>query len=37
MTHDRLLLVGEASQLLEVHPSTLRRWGDRGNPETYEG
>ena len=26
----RLVPVGEASQILNVHPNTLRKWSDRG-------
>ena len=29
-TGDRMLTVREASQVLSVHPNTLRKWSDRG-------
>ena len=31
----KLLAVGEASQILSVHPNTLRKWSDRGMIPTY--
>jgi excisionase family DNA binding protein len=33
--HDRLLTIREASQLVDVPPNTLRRWGDRGLLAAY--
>ena len=32
---DRMLTVKEVSQLLHVHPNTLRRWSDRGIIKTF--
>jgi excisionase family DNA binding protein len=32
---DRLLKVEEVSEILHVHPNTLRRWSDQGIIETY--
>ena len=29
-TDTRVVRVGEASQILSVHPNTLRKWSDRG-------
>ena len=31
----KLLAVGEASQILNVHPNTLRKWSDGGMIPTY--
>ena len=31
----RLLRIGEAAQLLHVHPNTLRKWSDEGQLEVY--
>ncbi len=32
---DRLLNVVEVSEILHVHPNTLRRWSDQGIIEAY--
>ena len=31
----RMVPVGEASQILHVHPNTLRKWSDQGLIPTY--
>ena len=31
----RMVTVGEASQILHVHPNTLRKWSDQGLIPTY--
>ena len=31
----RLVTVGEASQILHVHPNTLRKWSDQGLISSY--
>ncbi len=31
----RMVTVGEASQILPVHPNTLRKWSDQGLIPTY--
>ena len=31
----RMATVGEASQILHVHPNTLRKWSDQGLIPTY--
>ena len=31
----KLLAVGEASQILNVHPNTLRKWSDGGKIPTH--
>ena len=31
----KLLAVGKASQILNVHPNTLRKWSDGGMIPTY--
>jgi excisionase family DNA binding protein len=32
---ERLLTVAEVSELLHVHPNTLRRWADEGKISAY--
>jgi len=34
-TDTKMLTVREASQVLSVHPNTLRKWSDRGMIPTY--
>ena len=34
-TGDKMLTVREASQVLSVHPNTLRKWSDRGMIPSY--
>ena len=34
-TVGKMLTVREASQVLSVHPNTLRKWSDRGMIPTY--
>ncbi len=34
-TGSRLVPVGEASQILSVHPNTLRKWSDSGLIPSY--
>ena len=34
-TDAKMLTVREASQVLSVHPNTLRKWSDRGMIPTY--
>lgn len=34
-TDTRVVRVGEASQILSVHPNTLRKWSDRGLIPSY--
>ena len=31
----RMVTVGEASQILHVHPNTLRKWSDQGLIPSY--
>ena len=31
----RMVTVGEASEMLHVHPNTLRKWSDQGLIPTY--
>ena len=31
----RMVSVGEASQILHIHPNTLRKWSDRGLIPSY--
>ena len=33
--HPRMMPVGEASQILNVHPNTLRKWSDQGLIPSY--
>lgn len=35
MADERLLPIREASRFLNVHPNTLRRWGDKGLLPVY--
>lgn len=34
-TDTRVVRVGEASQILSVHPNTLRKWSDKGLIPSY--
>ncbi len=34
-TVTRMVAVGEASQILSVHPNTLRKWSDSGMIPSY--
>ena len=34
-TVNRVVRVGEASQILSVHPNTLRKWSDKGLIPSY--
>ncbi len=34
-TADKLLTVSEVSEILHVHPNTLRRWSDEGKIISY--